>query len=477
MPRQKQAVLSWHVADDEQTWQQLTAPHADARTADSPHGASRQSSNTPNWYLSAIVSALVVLSLVGAYLYHQARTGLAQVESELATAVDTERWAASIGSQAVLEEALDPAAPDAWRSRILLEHEQIAAGTAGRLLPADARPLLFGDGVALVQVRERSTTGSVYVTHRFYRETEDGWVRTTPQPALWGPMRLHETRFFRFHFYERDTAAVETVADRIDDFYAGLREELGLPPPDGAEKLSVSVTVPDTPQFDMLSIYFMRGSLEVPSPELLPLLENATPAQALEQTIDQALIRDLFQRREVQLGVSRPWYPLVEAMRLWQLQQASHSATWYADRVRWLYTEWPAIHRDDRAPAAGEADWLCQVSTRGTPLIANWLLPGDCVDEEPAQLLRAMPLPPQHLDDLEMTPITRASEEHWVVRWQRRAILASVVDYGVATYGRPSLHRLLQAMTVHDRWETLIPAVYGVSVAEFEAGWQVYLQR
>jgi hypothetical protein len=123
----------------------------------------------------------------------------------------------------------------------------------------------------------------------------------------------------------------------------------------------------------------------------------------------------------------------------------------------------------------GEADWLCRISTRGTPLIANWLLPGDCVTEDPAQLLAAMPLPPQHLDDLEMAPITRASEEHWVVRWQRRAVLASIVDYGVATYGRQSLRRLLQATAVHDNWETLIPAVYGVSVEEFEAGWQAHI--
>jgi hypothetical protein len=357
-----------------------------------------------------------------------------------------------------------------------LEHARQSADTSGGDPSADARPLLFGDGVALVQVRERAGAGPVYVTHRFYRETEDGWVHTTPRAALWGPPRLHETRFFRFHFRERDTAAVESVAGRIDDFYAGLREELSLPPPGPATKLSVSVTVPEAPQFDMLSLYIVRGSLAVPSPELLPLLESATPAQALEQTIYQALIRDIFQRREVQFGVNRRWYPLLEGLRLWQLQQASHSATWTTDRVRWLYTEWPAIYRGDRALAAGEADWLCQISTRGTPLLANWLLPGDCVNENPAQLLRAMPLPPQHLDSLRLASVMRGSGEHWVWRWQRRAILVSIVDYGVATYGRQSLHRLFQAMAVHDDWETLIPAAYGVSVAEFEAGWQAYLK-
>jgi len=109
-------------------------------------------------------------------------------------------------------------------------------------------------------------------------------------------------------------------------------------------------------------------------------------------------------------------------------------------------------------------------------LIANRLLPDDCGDEDPAHLIQNLSTPPQHLADLEVIPSFPESQEHWVHQWQQRAILASVVDYGVATYGRQTLPLLLQAMAVHDNWETLIPAVYGVSVEEFESGWQAYLK-
>ena len=469
MPKQQQSIFSWQLVDDEQTWRELTA--------NSANSSNKPSVRPRHWFLSAAVFALVLVSLLGAHLYHRARIGLAQVQSELATAVDTESWAASSGSQAVRQGVLDPAAPDIWRSRILMEHAPIAENIAGGNPPADVRPVLFRDVIALVQVRERSTAGSVYVEHRFYRETEDGWVRTTPRPALWGPMRSHETRFFRFYFHEQDAVAVNATADRIDDFYAGLREDLGLPLSDDAEKLSIYVTVPEAPQLDMLSLFFVGNRLEVPSPKLLPVLESATPSQALEQTIDQALIQSLVQQPEMQLEVRNDRYPLLDGMRLWQLRQANHQAEWYTANVRWLYTEWPAIHRGDRVLRVGEADWLCHVTYGGTPLIANRLLSDDCGDSDPAHLMQDMPFPPQQLVDLEMIPSIPTSAEQWVHRWQQLAILASIVDYAVTTYGRHTLPLLLQAMSVYDDWETLIPAVFDVSVEEFEAGWHAYLKK
>jgi hypothetical protein len=54
--------------------------------------------------------------------------------------------------------------------------------------------------------------------------------------------------------------------------------------------------------------------------------------------------------------------------------------------------------------------------------------------------------------------------------------LATLVEYAVATYGRERLPTLVAGLGQYESWETLIPAVYGVSPVEFEAGWQAYLQ-
>jgi hypothetical protein len=55
------------------------------------------------------------------------------------------------------------------------------------------------------------------------------------------------------------------------------------------------------------------------------------------------------------------------------------------------------------------------------------------------------------------------------------AAALSVVEYALDIYGPNRLPALVAGLGVYDTWEELIPAVFGVPVAEFEAGWQVYL--
>jgi hypothetical protein len=57
----------------------------------------------------------------------------------------------------------------------------------------------------------------------------------------------------------------------------------------------------------------------------------------------------------------------------------------------------------------------------------------------------------------------------------RTVALATLIEYAVATYGRERLPALVAGLGQYDRWDTLLPAVFGVSAAEFEAGWQAYL--
>lgn len=53
--------------------------------------------------------------------------------------------------------------------------------------------------------------------------------------------------------------------------------------------------------------------------------------------------------------------------------------------------------------------------------------------------------------------------------------LATLIEYAVITYGRERLPMLVAGLSQHAGWETLVPAVFNVSAAEFEAGWQAHL--
>lgn len=53
--------------------------------------------------------------------------------------------------------------------------------------------------------------------------------------------------------------------------------------------------------------------------------------------------------------------------------------------------------------------------------------------------------------------------------------LATLIEYAVVTYGQEQLPVLVAGLGHYESWATLIPAVYGVSASEFEAGWQAYL--
>jgi hypothetical protein len=53
--------------------------------------------------------------------------------------------------------------------------------------------------------------------------------------------------------------------------------------------------------------------------------------------------------------------------------------------------------------------------------------------------------------------------------------LETMVEYAATTYGSERLPALLAALPHHTSWETLLPAVFGVSITEFESGWHAFL--
>lgn len=56
-------------------------------------------------------------------------------------------------------------------------------------------------------------------------------------------------------------------------------------------------------------------------------------------------------------------------------------------------------------------------------------------------------------------------------------VLATVFEYVTATYDQEMIPRLLAAIPEHEQAETLIPAVFGVPLADFAQGWRAFLME
>ena len=471
----KQSHLSWEVATDSDNWMQLTRP----QDAAMPHKVSNAAKVRRNLrrrrLLGFTLFTLLVGFLVGSYAYRQAGSGLAQIESELETSVAIETWAAQSDAAVVLNERLDPAAPELWRTRVQLTSTRDEATRGDVMPPPQVQPILFRNGVALVEMHDRSSSGAIYVTKRFYRETDDGWVHTTPRPTFWGPLRVRESRYFRFFFSTRDKETVDKVVATIDGMYAVMRSDLGLPEADSTDKLSVHVTVSATPDFDLLNLHFDGNNLNIPSPELLSVRQDISLDKALQLGILQALSRKLYYESEKRFPIRRPWHLLRQTIPDWQISQTAISEQPSTTMLRRLYNDWPASGRTEHSLLSHEVDWICHISSAGMPIVENPLLGDNCGGQTPSRLLAQIPTPPANLQAVDLEPSYGSENEHWVQQWQRSAILTSIVSYGVEKYGRDSLPLLIEGTTTYDDWSTLIPAVYGISIEEFETGWLAHL--
>jgi hypothetical protein len=51
-------------------------------------------------------------------------------------------------------------------------------------------------------------------------------------------------------------------------------------------------------------------------------------------------------------------------------------------------------------------------------------------------------------------------------------VMTTLFDYAAATYGKERLLLLVQSLPEHTSWQTLVPAVFGVSANDFEKGWR-----
>lgn len=287
------------------------------------------------------------------------------------------------------------------------------------------------DGVAFADILvDEPTVGwrssSPYRETRFYTETEFGWMRTHPDAALWGGKRFGETEHLTFEYFEPDAEVVAAVAPRLEESYVRLYELIGLDLPSADEKVVVEIL---PAAIRGRGIY--EGRIETASPFFSQIPEGMSDEAYLAHRVTNRLLYGIVSwadnEREPMYTNVYHWRTLQRGLRTW-LQTELMGEPWPWDQesddllrraITWRYT----FELDD------VSDWNA----------------GRALDRENLML--------------------------------QYAIAASVIDFAVDTYGHDSLIPLIKGFTDYSTWQQLTRGVYGVSAAEFERNWNLYLRE
>jgi len=332
--------------------------------------------------------------------------------------------------------------------------------------------------VSLVMSEKRGA--SAYRQTRFYHWTKEGWLHTTPDAALWGPVRQLETASLAFHFRQNDAQTVATVAPQIEALYTSLRYNFGLPIAYGLAKRVINVSM--TQQLGLVSPpSHLVEELSVPSPAIYPVPLELTDAQILAQSLVLPLLDDVLTQAIKRHAIRSPWPPLLNGLRLWQVWDLNLPSLghWQREVVKWLYVNRSASRTVDREMLPGHYPAFCTAHQQWLPNLHIDLL---CREQERQLSVFSARRPQAALIQLDLLTLVKAPGEQREQTGSsefaspgQTIALATVIEYAVATYGRARLPALVAGLGQHKSWNTLLPAVYGVSPTAFEAGWQAYL--
>jgi len=229
----------------------------------------------------------------------------------------------------------------------------------------------------------------------------------------------------------------------------------------------------------------MRGlptdrPIQLPSPALLPAPLHVSEATLLRQSLALLLTEKVLAERSRSLatyGGELNWVALLSALRLWQIWQRDDPlAVGQEDLAHWLFVEIPQTRKPDKMPlphayvsiCATFRLWNLAPAALAIPLLCSDLDPPFIYPQRSPVKLRRLA---QHLPTRLDGPIGHES----VAPLGELVILATLIDYMATAYGREQVAALFHALPAHRNWDTLIPAVFGLSVAEFETGWHRYL--
>jgi hypothetical protein len=479
--RKQAPTIEWHMVDSDADWERLHAPSLE-RAPDTNRRLRLQH------YLWSGVALLLVVG-VGEWWWRTTQAVVPQLAADMtATTPLAPDTVASGGDAGVVSL---PGGQAVWAGDQTASDGQhhLAPDESGLRMAIECNaPAAHGEIAHILVCGDRAVTRMVmYAEHgepayrqtRFYRQTESGWIRTDPEAALWGAERSLETPSFVFHFRQEDAPTVITVAPQIEGISTTLRRTVGLPVTLGAEKMVIEVSVTEPPGH-VLPWVPRPERLRVPSPAVYRAPVGVTDAELLAQSIALPLLAQVLAQANEQYAVKADRQLMLKGLYLWQVWDLDLPlSAWREDVAMWLYAAEPAIQPGQLVVLPDHYEELCAAHTLWMPAPVQLGIPLLCteLDGKPWYFASWGSRDPLLRLDQFAVPAPRSLVEGSVpVSHPGQAIaLATLIEYAVATYGRERLPALVAGLGHYERWETLIPVVYGVSAAEFEAGWRAYL--
>lgn len=270
-----------------------------------------------------------------------------------------------------------------------------------------------------------------------------------------------------------DVATVEGSAAELDRRYAdafalaALPAQHGQGAPDGRLVVYLRAGAP-------VGWEEAAGQVFLPAPSgqngARPISERRLLLQSWQLALAERVAREVADAYSLPYG----WLPFLGGLRLWLLWDGDGPLADGKERtVHWL------LDPSRRPLTQAEAAEMCALFSLWQRSPLDYALPVGCENTGdlspspvplPTTLTAIAPIyPPRDTLSEQFAP-------NFPVPERARAIaLALLFDYTAERYGRASLTRLLAALPAHSQWDSLIPAVYGLSAQEFEAGWQGWL--
>ncbi len=352
---------------------------------------------------------------------------------------------------------------------------------------------LHDDVAAVKVVVDDATWPSPYRDTRFYWQAAGGWQLATKELRFWGPAQQLESKHFIFRYRRRDDATVTAAAPALDALYSQLYQVLSRPMPTTDEKITIWVFASYADEARDLPVP-AHETIQIPSPGLLQLPIDVSDSEVIALYAGISVVDRLLPRTSadwLDTGVQPVgwwWQPLTEGLRLWLLWDTNPLlARWHQE----LLASNLAILCSSclRQPESLWASYLksCQMlAMLGLYSVDAFSIPctgtfgnagGNTSISLSPQLLT--PQVPSGLATLAPGTSTSQLEESLLYKSYggQMILMAALLEYVKNTYGQEKISALLTAFGTYHQWDTLMPAVFGISAEEFNAEWRIYLAK